>query len=102
MPDIHIERKHGLGLARARKVAREWVAQVEQDYGLTCKTDSHKKGDQVQFSGSGINGTVEVTATRFALHARPGFLLDAFSSTIEQRVARKLDELLDDDGDACA
>lgn len=94
MPEIRIERSHALGLARAREVAHQWVAQAEQDYGLACQYDAGDACDRVQFSGAGVGGTVEVTADSFALHARLGFLLGSFSAAIEQQVARKLDQLL--------
>ena len=94
MPDIHIERSHALGLARAREVARQWVVQAEQDYGLACQYDAGDTCDSVQFTGAGVGGTVEVTADSFALHAQLGFLFDSFSEAIEQKMARNLDELL--------
>ena len=94
MPDIHIERNHTLGLARAREVAHQWVAQATQDYGLVCEYDTGNDGDRVAFTGAGVGGTVEVTACTFALHAQLGFLFGSFSDMIEQKVARNLDELL--------
>lgn len=95
MPDIHIERSHALGLVRAREVARQWVAQVQQDYGLACQYDAGETCDVVAFSGAGIDGTVEVTADSFALEAQLGFLFGSFSEAIEQKLERNLDRLLD-------
>ena len=94
MPEIHIERSHPLGLARAREVARQWASQAEQDYGLACQYRAGDGRDLVQFSGAGIGGSLEVTADSFALHAKLGFLLGNFGALIEQKVVRNLDELL--------
>ena len=94
MPDIHIERSHALGMERARELARQWVAQAEQDFGLTCQYEPGEERDEVQFNGAGIDGTVEVTAESFSLQAQLGFLLGSFSGIIEEKVARNLDELL--------
>jgi hypothetical protein len=32
--ELHIVRKHGLGLAKARKIALDWAEQVERDFGM--------------------------------------------------------------------
>ena len=98
MPDIHIERSHALGMARAREVAQQWVAQVEQDYGLACQYDAGDGCDLVQFSGAGVGGTVEVTADSFELNAQLGFLFSGFSDAIEQKLERNLDALLASEG----
>ncbi|MDQ0014808.1 putative polyhydroxyalkanoate system protein [Variovorax boronicumulans] len=95
MPDIHIERNHTLGIAGAREVARQWVQQVEEDYGLECTYTEGKTCDVAQFSRPGIDGTVEVTASTFKLEATLGFLFSSFSEQIEQKISRNLDELLD-------
>ena len=36
MSDIHIERRHALGIERARGVAQKWMAHVEREHGLAC------------------------------------------------------------------
>jgi putative polyhydroxyalkanoate system protein len=95
VPDILIERKHTLGIASAREVARQWIQQVEQDYGLECSYTEGKDRDLAQFSRAGIDGTVEVTAHTFKLEATLGFLFASFSQQIEQKISRNLDALLE-------
>ncbi len=95
MPDIQIERNHTLGIAGAREVARQWVHQVEQDYGLDCTYTEGTDCDVAEFSRAGIDGTVEVTADTFRLEATLGFLFSSFSDQIEQKIARNLDALLE-------
>lgn len=98
MPDIHIERNHALGIAGAREVARRWMQQVEQDYGLECTYTEGETHDVAQFSRAGIDGTVEVTADTLTLEATLGFLFSSFSDQIEQKIAKNLDALLDATG----
>jgi putative polyhydroxyalkanoate system protein len=98
VPDIHIERNHALGIAGAREVARQWMQQVEQDYGLECTYTEGEIHDVAQFSRAGIDGTVEVTANTLTLEATLGFLFSSFSDQIEQKIAKNLDALLDAPG----
>jgi len=94
VPDIHIERQHTLGIARARRVARQWIRQAEQEFGLECVYIEGEARDTARFSRAGIDGTVEVTADSFTLDANLGFLFASFGGVIEQKIARNLDALL--------
>jgi putative polyhydroxyalkanoate system protein len=94
--DIHIERNHDLGLAAAREVAHRWMRKVEQDYGIECAYDEGETRDVAQFTRAGIDGTVEVSGSRFTLNATLGFLFASFSEQIEQRLLQNLDALLGD------
>ncbi len=98
MPDIEIERKHALGIAGARRVARRWIRQVEQEYGLACSYTEGETCDVAEFSRAGIDGKVEVTADSLRLEATLGFLFSSFSQQIEQKIAGKLDALLGSPG----
>ncbi|WP_454902366.1 polyhydroxyalkanoic acid system family protein [Variovorax gossypii] len=94
MPDIHIERNHALGIAGAREVARQWVKQAQEEFGLECAYTEGEDRDVAQFTRAGIDGTVEVTANTFTLDATLGFLFGSFSEVIEQKITRNLDALL--------
>ena len=104
MPDIHIERSHQLGIEAARAIARKWVSQVEQDYGLACSYEEGQSRDIGRFSRAGIDGSVEVSGDSFRLQATLAGLFASFSGQIEQRLRQKLDDLLgrrkDEDDDA--
>jgi len=100
--DIHIERNHALGIARAREVARQWTDQAERDYGMACEYAEGAEGDTAKFSRPGMDGSVEVTANTFTLHMTLGFLMDTFKGAIEEKVTRNLDELLAGQGSAQA
>lgn len=103
MPDIHIERSHQLGIDAARAIARKWVRQVEQEYGLECSYEEGPTRDLGRFSRAGIDGSVEVSGDSFRLQATLAGLFASFSGQIEQRLRQKLDDLLgrrkDDDED---
>ena len=94
MPDIKIHRDHQLGLAKARKVALKWAEDVEEKFEMECTILEGETSDTVEFTRSGVNGTLVVAADHFDLNAKLGFLLGAFSRTIESEIERNLDALL--------
>jgi putative polyhydroxyalkanoate system protein len=94
MPDIHIEREHALGLAKARELAFQWAQQAEQKLAMECVYEEGKTADLITFSRSGVNGELRITQDRFALDARLGFLLGAFKTRIEAEITKNLDLLL--------
>jgi len=94
MPDIHIHRKHALGLTKAREVAWQWAEQVEQKFDMECTVLEGETSDTVEFTRAGVNGQLIVAADHFDLEAKLGFLLGAFSKTIEAEIEKNLDALL--------
>ena len=94
MPDISIHRDHQLGLKAARKVAWAWAEQAEADFGMSCTVMEGETSDTVEFTRSGVNGQLIVAADHFDLQAKLGFLLGAFSKTIEGEIRKNLDTLL--------
>jgi putative polyhydroxyalkanoate system protein len=94
MPGIKIHRDHALGLAKARKIAQKWAEDVEKDFGMDCTLIEGEFSDTVEFTRSGVNGTLIVAADHFDLNAKLGFLLGAFSKTIESEIKKNLDALL--------
>ena len=94
MADINIHRQHSLGLAKARKVAWQWAEDVEKKFDMECTVLEGETSDTVQFTRSGVNGQLIVAADHFDLRAKLGFLLGAFSKTIESEILNNLDGLL--------
>ena len=94
MPDIHIHRDHSLGLAKARKVAWDWAEQAESKFDMECTVLEGETSDTVEFTRSGVSGTLIVAADHFDLNAKLGFLLGAFAKTIEGEIQKNLDDLL--------
>jgi putative polyhydroxyalkanoate system protein len=94
MADLHILRAHTLGLSAARKIAYAWAEQVESEFDMACTYAEGKVEDEVGFKRSGVTGTLHVTADRFELNAKLGFLLGAFKGRIEAEIVKNLDDLL--------
>lgn len=94
MADLKISRDHALGLPQARKVAYQWAEHAEERLDMECTYEEGKTSDTVRFKRSGVDGTLEVTANSFELHAKLGFLLGAFKGKIESEIEKNLDALL--------
>jgi putative polyhydroxyalkanoate system protein len=94
MADIRIHRDHDLGLAKARKIAWKWAEEVEAKYDMECTVIEGEFSDTVEFTRSGVNGRLIVAADHFDLEAKLGFLIGAFSKTIEGEIRKTLDDLL--------
>ena len=100
MAEIRIHREHSLGLTKARKIAWSWAEQVEKEFDMECTVVEGVASDTVEFTRSGVKGQLVVAADHFDLHAKLGFLLGAFSKTIETEITKNLDTLLAKDGKA--
>ena len=94
MPDIRIHRDHTLGLPKARKIAWQWAEQAEDKFDMACTVIEGQTSDTVEFTRSGVSGRLIVAADHFDLEAKLGFLLGAFSKTIEGEITKNLDTLL--------
>ena len=68
--------------------------QVESEFDMKCGIEEGKTADEVTFTRSGVNGTLHVTADKFELRAKLGFLLGAFKGRIEAEIVKNLDDLL--------
>ena len=94
MANIQIHRDHSLGLAKARKIAWKWAEEAESKFDMECTVIEGETSDTVEFTRSGVNGRLIVAADHFDLNAKLGFLLGAFSKTIEGEITKTLDQLL--------
>ena len=100
MADINIHRKHSLGLEQARKIAWTWAEDVEAKLQMECTVIEGQTSDTVEFTRSGVSGRLIVAADHFDLEAKLGFLLGAFSKTIEAEITKNLDTMLAGQGAA--
>ena len=61
---------------------------------MECSVLEGETSDTVSFTRAGVNGELIVAADHFDLQAKLGFLLGAFSKTIEAEILKNLDTLL--------
>lgn len=94
MPDLNIERTHNLGLPKAREIAERWREQALTEWGMDCVVEPGDTEDVMRMARSGVSGSLTVSATRFDLQLKLGFLLGAYADKIEQKIRQNLDELL--------
>jgi putative polyhydroxyalkanoate system protein len=94
MADLRIHREHDLGLEKARKIAWKWAEEAEKKFDMECTVIEGDFSDTVEFTRTGVSGRLIVAADHFDLDAKLGFLLGAFSKTIENEIQKTLDDLL--------
>lgn len=88
MTDIDIRRRHALPLkeakARVERIAERIAERFDVDYGWS--------GNTLQFTRSGVEGRIAVSAKDLHVAVRLGFLLFALKSSIEKEIDRVIDE----------
>lgn len=90
MADISIKRAHHSTMADAKKMAEKIAAKLEKDYQLK----SSWVGDVLNFTRSGVNGTLGVTAKELRIDVKLGFLMAAFKGPIGDAIEKNLDSLI--------
>jgi putative polyhydroxyalkanoate system protein len=90
MSEISIKRAHHSTQTDAKKMAEKIAAKLEKDYQLK----SSWSGDVLNFTRSGVHGTLDVTASDLKIHMKLGFLMAAFKSPIQEAVEKNLDALV--------
>ena len=90
MPSIDIRRKHGKTHAEARAIVEKTADSMTKKFGVASEWD----GDTLHFKRSGVNGSIEVTATEVIVHAQLGLLLGAMKPVIEREIEGQLDKRL--------
>ena len=90
MADISIKRAHHSSLTDAKKMAEKIAAKLEKDYQLK----SSWAGDVLNFTRSGVNGTLWVTAKELKIDVKLGFLMAAFKGPIGDAIEKNLDSLI--------
>ena len=86
MADINIVQQHKLTAAKARAAAQQVADKMAQEYDLACAWD----GDVLRFERSGVDGSLTLEKEQAQLQIKLGFMLSAFASTIEGKIAEKM------------
>lgn len=89
MADISITQKHKLSHKKAKAAAQKVVDQLAEEYGVTAEWD----GDVLNFKRSGVTGTLELSEHEAQLDIKLGFMLKAFSSTIEEHIHKNMKKI---------
>jgi putative polyhydroxyalkanoate system protein len=92
MSDINVRKEHGLGLAKARKVAIKWAEHAEAKLDMECTMLEGETSDTLEFKRSGVTGQMIVTADHFEITAKLGFLFKAFAGQFEAETRKRLEE----------
>lgn len=96
MSEIVVSRAHGLTLKKARAAAENIAADLADEFDIDYEWD----GNTLDFSRTGVSGTIVVTKKDVEIRAKLGFLLLALRSRIEHEIHRFLDEEFGPEADA--
>ena len=90
MSSIDIRHAHSLPVDGARKAIEDVAAKLSERFGL----QSNWVGDVLNFSGSGVDGAIELQPGQVHVTAKLGFLLSAMKGMVEGEIQRVLKEKL--------
>ncbi len=88
MPKIRINRSHNIGVAKARKAVDKVAAGIRDRFQI----DAEWNGNVLEFSRTGVEGTIAVHKDSVAVHADISFLLTPIRGAIESEIKRYLDQ----------
>ncbi len=90
MSEILLNKKHKLGMTKAKAKVNKLAKQLETDYDL----QSQWEGDTLVFERAGVSGHLAVTKDEVTLQMKLGFLMAAFKPKIEEQLKNNLDKLI--------
>lgn len=88
MADMEIRRPHSKAHDEAKKLAEGVAKNMQEEFGMNYEW----VGDVINFSRSGVSGTLAVAKDEIVVQAKLGFLLSALKPKIISEVNRFLDE----------
>jgi putative polyhydroxyalkanoate system protein len=88
MADISLQRKHKLGLKKAKEAAQKVADELAEAFDM----ESEWSGNTLNFERSGVNGQLKVTKDGVSVDAKLGFLLSAFKPKIEEQINKNFDK----------
>jgi putative polyhydroxyalkanoate system protein len=90
MSSIDIRQDHALSAEQARTAIEEAARKLDERFGLR----SNWNGERLNFSGSGVDGAIELLPGQVRVTATLGFLLSAMQGMVESEIRRVLSEKL--------
>ncbi len=91
MSSIDIRHDHGKTPAQARQAIEEAARKLSDRFGM----ESRWEADTLHFSGSGVDGVIDLLPRQVHVTAKLGFLLSAMKGMVESEIRRVLAEKLD-------
>jgi putative polyhydroxyalkanoate system protein len=88
MADISLQRKHKLGLKKAKDAAQKVADELAEAFDM----ESAWEGNTLTFERSGVNGKLVVAKDSVVVDAKLGFLLSAFKPKIEEQINKNFDK----------
>ncbi len=88
MSKIDIRHAHSLPKAKARKAIEEVARTLAEKFEMAYGWD----GDTLNFSRSGVDGSIALAPKELHVHAKLGFLTAMFKDPIEGEIKRVLKE----------
>ena len=86
MAEITIVQAHALAPAQARAAAQQVADKIADEYNLECEWEDNV----LYFERSGVQGSLTLEPTQAEMYIKLGFLMSAFSATIEAKVAENM------------
>src|SRR5262245_12896640 len=93
---IGVDRRHTLGLARAKRLAESIARRLQDEYGGSYAWEA----GELHFERTGVSGRVAVTKDRVSIRIELALLLKPLQSTIEHEVRTFCDEHFGDGASA--
>ncbi len=87
---MKIRREHSLGTAEARRR----VDEIAADMGSRLNLSSEWRGDALQVTGSGVDGTIAVSEDAIEIQIELGFALMLMEGSIRSAIESTMDKHL--------
>lgn len=87
MAEVHLRRRHLVGLKQAKVAAQKVADDLAEEFGMAANWD----GDVLRLSRSGTEGELMVTRNEVQFDLRLGVLLVPFRARIEERANATFD-----------
>jgi putative polyhydroxyalkanoate system protein len=87
MAKIHIERRHDLGLDKAREEVEKLAESLKSELQAAYRWN----GNQLLFERTGASGTITLTPDKIDLDVKLSLMLSPMKAKIEDSIRKKLD-----------
>ncbi len=88
MSTIHLQRKHKVGLKKAKAAAQKIADEMNEVFDMS----SEWEGNTLHFSRTGVQGSLTVSRDTVNLQAKLGLLLAALKPRIEAQIEKNFDK----------